>query len=101
LLTFYLSNLGLAHFMLHELNEAAECQKKALGLNPANLRALHRLAAAQAHLGQLDEARATFERSLKLMPGANVAFIDATYPFRKPEDRAFFLDGLRKAGLPE
>ena len=101
LLTFYLSNLGLAHFMLHELNEAAECQKKALGLNPTNLRALHRLAATQAHLGQLDEARATFQTSLKVMPSANVAFIDATYPFRKPEDRAFFLDGLRKAGLPE
>jgi adenylate cyclase len=101
LLSFYLSNLGLAHFMLHELNEAAECQQKALGLNPANLRALHRLAATQAHLGQLDEARATFQRSLEVMPSANVGFIDATYPFRKPEDRAFFLDGLRKAGLPE
>ena len=100
-LTFILANLGLAHFMLHELNEAAECQKKALDLNPTNLRALHRLAAAQAHLGQLDEARATFQGSLKLMPSANLAFIDATYPFRKPEDRVFFLDGLRKAGLPE
>ena len=100
-LTFVLANLGLAHFMLHELNEAADCHKKALDLNPANLRALHRLAAAQAHLGQLDEARATFQGSLKLMPSANVAFIDATYPFRNPEDRAFFLDGLRKAGLPE
>lgn len=101
LLTFYLANLGLAHFMLHELKEAAECQKKALGLNPANLRALHRLAATQAHLGQLDEARATFQGSLTLLPSANVAFIDATYPFRRPEDRAFFLEGLRKAGLPE
>ena len=101
LLTFVLANLGLAHFMLHELNEAAHCHKKALDLNPTNLRAVHRLAAAQAHLGQLDEARATFRESLKLMPSANVAFIDATYPFRKPEDRGFFLDGLRKAGLPE
>jgi len=101
LLTYYLSNLGLAHFMLHELNEAAECQKRALGLNSANIRALHRLAATQAHLGQLDEARATFQASLNVMPSPNVAFIDATYPFRKPEDRAFFLDGLRTAGLPE
>lgn len=101
LLTFFFSNLGLAHFMLHELHEAAEYQKKALSLNPANLRALHRLASAQAHLGQVDEARATFQASLKLMPSANVAFIDATYPFRKPEDRAFFLDGLHSAGLPE
>ena len=101
LLTFYLSNLGLAHFMLHELNEAAECQQRALGLNPTNLRALHRLAATQTHLGQLDEARATFRKSLEVVPSANVVFIDATYPFRNPEDRAFFLDGLRKAGLPE
>jgi len=101
LLTFYLANLGLAHFMLRELNEAADYYKRALDLNPANLRALHRLAAAQAHLGQMDEARATFQRSLELMPRADVAFIDATYPFRRPEDRAYFLDGLRKAGLPE
>ena len=101
LLTFVLANLGLAHFMLHEPNEAAHCYKKALDLSPTNLRAVHRLAAAQAHLGQLDEARATFQESLKLMPNANVAFIDATYPFRNPEDRAIFLDGLRKAGLPE
>lgn len=100
LLTFYLSNLGLAHFVLHELDEAADLQKKALDINPANLRALHRLAAAQAKLGRIDEARATLQRSSKLMPGANVSFIQATYPFRNAEDMAFFLDGLRAAGLP-
>jgi hypothetical protein len=32
-------------------------------------------------------------------PGFSLQYVDATYPFRQAADRAFFLEGLRKAGM--
>jgi adenylate cyclase len=101
LMTFALSNQGLAHLLLRELHEAADLNDNAARINPGNIRALTRLACALAHLDRLDEARAAFAKALELKPDFDTAFVDATYPFRNPEDREYFLDGLRRAGLPD
>ena len=70
-------------------------------LDPGNIRAHVRLACALAHLDRQDEARAAFAKVSALGPGIDTAFIDATYPFRDPDDRDYLLDGLRKAGRSE
>jgi TolB-like protein/Tfp pilus assembly protein PilF len=101
MMTFVLSNQGLAHLLLRELDEAADLNDKAARINPGNIRAHTRLACALAHLDRPDEARAAFAKALELKPDFDTAFVDATYPFRNPDDREYFLDGLRKAGLPE
>ena len=33
--------------------------------------------------------------------GRGLAYVDATYPFRTPHHRKLFVQGLRRAGLPE
>jgi adenylate cyclase len=58
-------------------------------------------ATALAHLGSLDEARAALARALAVNPAFSVSFIDAVLPFSNPADRDHYIDGLRKAGLPE
>ncbi len=58
-------------------------------------------ASALAHLGRIDEARAALERALAIKPDFSPAFFDRVIRLRNPDDRAHYLDGLRKAGLPE
>ena len=67
--------------------------------NPDNVRALHRLACALGHKGDLEAARAALEESRRVLPDPTPEFFEASYPFTDPKDLAFFLDGLRKAGL--
>ena len=101
LMSLWLSNQGLSHLIVRELEEAVDLTRKAAQLSPDNIRAQVRLACALAHLDRQDEARAAFAEAVALKPNIDTAFIDATYPFRDPDDRAYLIDGLRKAGLPE
>ncbi len=58
-------------------------------------------AAALAHLGRVDEARAVLARVHAINPAFSARFIDTVLPIRNPVDRDHYVDGLRKAGLPE
>jgi adenylate cyclase len=53
-------------------------------------------------LGQLDEARAEAAEVLRIDPKYTIGrTLRRLALFRRPEDVAHLLDGLRKAGLPE
>ena len=57
---------------------------------------------ALAHLGRIEEAQAALERELEMQPGLTIAAVKATYAAAlAPELLAVFVDGYRKAGLPE
>jgi hypothetical protein len=59
------------------------------------------LAASKALAGHLEEARAAVDRLLELDPALRISNLkDRISPLR-PEDFAKYVDGLRKAGLPE
>ena len=63
--------------------------------------ALRILAAALAQLGRMEEARDTARRFLAAVPDFTIGSWLESMPFRKPEDAAHFIEGYRKAGLPE
>jgi adenylate cyclase len=84
-----------------EFEQAADCGKRAIDCNPAFPDAHGTFAAASAHLGHMDDARAGLDEFMRLMPGLTVGDERLIRPFRRPADRERFLDGLRKAGLPE
>lgn len=97
-----LGQLGLAHYMLKEYSKALPPLRE-LTLRVANKRQGHVwLAANLAQLGQLDEAHAEAAEILRIDPKYT---IDGTQRqlalFKRTEDVEHFLDGLRKAGLPE
>jgi hypothetical protein len=56
-----------------------------------------------AHTGRLAEAREWLGRLLEILPGLTIAGYQATSWTRllPPQIAALYVDGLRKAGLPE
>ena len=98
LATFMITVEALVHLMLKDFDAAIECAGRGLQEQPNNIRGHIRLTCALAHKGDLDGARKAFARSMVFLPNLTLAYIDATHPFDRPEDREFYLNGLRKAG---
>jgi adenylate cyclase len=90
-----------AYLSAGKFEQAADCGKRAIDCNPAFPDAHGTFAAAAAHLGHMDDARAGLGELMRLMPGLTVGDERLIRPFRHAADRERFLDGLRKAGLPE
>ncbi|MEE8118494.1 MAG: hypothetical protein V3T39_02940, partial [Gammaproteobacteria bacterium] len=59
------------------------------------------LAAASANLDRLDDARKGIDTALKEKPDLSLAYLEKTLPTKEPGGLKPYLDGLRKAGLPE
>jgi TolB-like protein len=59
------------------------------------------LAASLAQIGQLEQARREAELYLAVVPHFTISGWVATMPFRDDAVRDHFVDGYRKAGLPE
>jgi TolB-like protein/lipoprotein NlpI len=97
----YLALLGMAHFCMGELQEAAALSEKALRLNPENVGIGVQLAAFYGLLGRDQEARAALEAVRKKMTLRNdrLEWIMFGYPFsdRAVADR--YVKGLLKAGV--
>lgn len=67
--------------------------------NPSEGRRL--LAASYAQLGMLEEAQAQAQEVLRLHPGFTIADWSRRPPYKDPEPLHRFIEGLRRAGLPE
>ena len=62
----------------------------------------HLLAAAShAHLGEVNPTREEVSKILSIVPDYSLAIADKVNVFLNAGDKARFLEGLRKAGLPE
>jgi hypothetical protein len=59
------------------------------------------LAASCAHLGRLDEAQAAIKQSLELNPKLTVTRLPEFFPISNFKNLDAYLDGLRKARLPD
>jgi adenylate cyclase len=92
------TGISLALVSLGRFDEAVAAAKKALRKNQ-NFSSTYRcLAAALAHLGREEEARDAAARLLKLDPNFRIS----EWMARGGNWRAqVYIDGLRKAGLPE
>lgn len=95
-----LADIALAHLLLRDFDSARENAEKAIQAQPWFVRSYQRLACCLGHMGKADEARDVVARLLQRQPDFSLAYVDATYPFKHAADRDFFLDGLRRAGLP-
>ena len=92
-----------AHFMAGRYEEASAWCDKVLHHQPDYPPALRMKVATCGLLGQLDEGRVWVERLLAVTPDATISSMRPYYGvfLKKPGCLAAFLDGLRKAGLPE
>ena len=99
-----LSHLGNAHFCMGQFQEAVNLIERALKLNPKLTGLGGTLAAAYAHLGRDQEARAALDIYRKgwgtLAANLNLQLVMYFFPYKNAEDADRFADGLLKAGLP-
>jgi len=90
-----------AHFLAGLYDEASSWAEKALGEHPEHSPAMRMAAASHALAGRPAEAHEAMARMRRHDPGLRVSSLADHIPFRRPEDRARYVDGLRKAGLPD
>ncbi len=88
-----LGMMGTAYFLQRRFDEAASKLLLAIQDNPGFPNSYRTLAACYAHMGRLDEARATVARLRAITP----VVVPNDVPMRNPEDRELFLSGLRLA----
>lgn len=93
----------LALLTLHRLEDAAALGRKAVKVAPHFSANLKIFAAALGHLGPDAgaEARQVIADLLRLEPAFTLRDAAARVPLLKPADLAFYVEGLRRAGLPE
>ena len=96
--SYYLHCISLGHFGAGRYEESVEWEQRALQRTPDYWISLGSLTASYAHLGQMEEARATLEKMLRANPAYSddqfrliFAIADADYVER-------WLGGIRKAG---
>jgi TolB-like protein/tetratricopeptide (TPR) repeat protein len=95
---WYYWELGLAQYAAGRYEAAVETLRKDATYRSGSRRIL---AASLAQLGRLTEARREAELYITSNPHFTIRYWASTQPFRDDAVRAHFVDGYRKAGLPE
>jgi TolB-like protein/Flp pilus assembly protein TadD len=80
---------------------AVEWAKKTIELTPESPPAWRYLAASLAHLNRMEEARAAKAQLLHIMPYHNLRHVRAAFSKADLDRTERFIEGLRKAGVPE
>ena len=99
----HISLTGIAHcqMVLGDFQEALIWANRSLTLRSSFQCTYWMLIAANAQLGQMDEAQRFLAEFRKLAPWVTLARIWAGQPQKDPSRCAAILEGLRLAGLPE
>jgi adenylate cyclase len=93
-------SIASAHYLAGRYTEAVKWAQQGLQRGPDHLPGYRVLCASLAQAGRIEEAKAAMSRLRQLQPEISAAWYKQSVPYTaKP--MAHFLDGLRKAGLPE
>jgi adenylate cyclase len=99
---FFKGGLALAHLAVGQYEAAANWADRCWREYPRYRTALRIRIVSYAHLGRVDEARNGVERLLQVDPKSSIArFITGVTGYYPPEIVAVFVEGYRKAGMPE
>jgi TolB-like protein/Flp pilus assembly protein TadD len=98
---WYFRFLGYTYFGAGRNEEAIAAYKKALDRAPNDIMAHLALTTAYSWAGRLQEARAQAAEVLRINPKFSIKQRAKTLPYKNQTDHGRYLDGLRKAGLPE
>jgi adenylate cyclase len=98
---FAMSALGCAYLMAGRFDEAVTWTSRALRERPTFAPALRFHSVSLVELGRLSEARDAVAHLLRLEPRLTISTLRRRAPIFDAKLMNTFLDGLRKAGLPE
>ncbi len=97
----YIFALGQAYMIMERPDEAIVALKDAVARAPDFSPAHRCLAVVHSQLGRDEEARAEVKEILRLSPKASLSVWRERWPAKHQRDLDRYIDGLRKAGLPE
>jgi tetratricopeptide (TPR) repeat protein len=98
---FWIAGRGIALYLDKRFEETVENARNMMRVDPFFGAAHRQLTAALAMLGRLEEAEQAMARLRDLMPDLTIAKIAEMVPIMRAADNELWLEGLRKAGLPE
>lgn len=91
--------LAQAHMGARQYTEASSWAEKLFREQPDHVVAAWTAAACHALAGRMDQAHRAIGRVRQLDPALRIS--NMYFTSRSPQDHARFLEGLRKAGMPE
>jgi adenylate cyclase len=97
---WYIAKLGSAYYATRQYENALIPLKEALNRNPKYKKARMALAATYAQLDRIEEAEREMKELLAAHPDASVKQ-ESGLEIADKEEQEHWLEGLRKAGLPE
>ncbi len=97
---FSFAPMGAAHYLAGTYDEAIRWALQAVKLRPSYPAGHRILCASLAQTGRLEEAKAAFAELQRLQPDISVSWVRRWVPYTK-EPMEKFIEGLRKAGLPD
>jgi adenylate cyclase len=92
---------GLAHFIQRHYEEALPPFREMVDRAPNFRNGRMLLAAAYGHLGKAHEARLQIDALLRIEPDCTLKKLSGQRYLQSAQDALHYLDGLRKAGVPE
>jgi tetratricopeptide (TPR) repeat protein len=95
------TGIAAAHFLAGRYDEASSWAERALREHPKYTPAMRVAAASHALAGRGATAYEAMARIRQIDPALRVSNSADFVPFRRPDDVARYLEGLRRAGLPE
>lgn len=95
-----LAAVSAAHYFRGRYTQAVKWARQAVQLRPGVLGGHRMLCASLAQAGHIDEAKAAMSTLRQLQPDISVAVIKESVPYAA-KAMEHFLDGLRKAGIPQ
>jgi TolB-like protein/class 3 adenylate cyclase len=98
---WYLFMRGMAHFCLKDYQSAIVDIEVAAERNPTAQFVRWFLASTLTNAGQIEDAEWQVEELYLLGFEGNISTIVETQPIQDPECKERYIDGLRKAGIPE
>jgi adenylate cyclase len=94
-----LSTTGLCHFLAGRYSEAIEFERRAVQASSSFGTAWRTLAAAAGVAGDTETAASALAQAKRLQPNLSLDWVEKYHPIVRADDRAVYIDGLRKAGL--
>jgi adenylate cyclase len=91
---------SMCHLFAGRYNEAIQWAERAIDKSPNFAVALRSLTIALVHDGRLEDAREAAKRLIAAQPNASIAWT-LQRPFGMPWMMDMWVDGLRRAGIPE
>jgi len=97
---FRFSGIAMAHFMAGRYSEAVQWARKSIHRKPTWSAGHAVLISSLGHLKLLEDAKQAVDYYLEIIPDATISEL-RNLPFKNPDEAHRFVEGLRKAGLPE